>query len=383
MDNVLLFFGGMSYEHDISVVTASQIVAKTRLKNVNILPIFISKQNRFYAYIGREFRLSDFAGFNENKPAKCFREVVFVSSEKGKLFAKSRWGLKEFSAASLAINACHGGFGEDGKLVAMLKSLGIFCASGSEEGLGIAMNKMMFKTMMRGAKVPVVSGFVINEKTYSENKSAYENRLKFASFPLVLKPVCGGSSIGLFVARSRDEFEKMLNSAFEFDENVLVERFISGAREFNVAVLGDSEEMLVSEVDEPLKIKDVLSFEDKYLSGAKSQKGAKNGLMQSQKRKFPADIDDELKTKLKALAAKVFELLNLSGVVRIDFLFDEKTGKVYVCEANAVPGSLAYYFFSAGEVLLNDFVQKLVDLAKKKRDKGPAVRQEFITSVLN
>lgn len=384
MENVLLVFGGMSYEHDISIVTASQIYNKTRFEKVNLIPLYITKNNRFFVYKTDKFDISDFSNFDEKTAGKYFKEVVFISGEKEKLFSKSLFGLKEYLKVSIAIIACHGGMGENGKLVSFLESFGIYSSSGSFEGLAISMNKMLFKNIMRGVKIPVVSGFVVNQKTYQEYKDSINLRLRFMKFPVVLKPVNGGSSIGLFVAKTKEDFEKMILSAFEFDEEVLVEKFISGAREFNVAIMGDTEDFLVSEVDEPVKLSEILSFEDKYLSGSKSKNGGveQNCSMSSQKRNFPANITDELREKMRNFAKNAFKSLKLSGVVRIDFLYDECRDKLYICEVNAVPGSLSYYFFSKGKVLINEFIEILIKEAKKKQDKGNNFKIDYVTKVL-
>lgn len=384
MENVLLMFGGMSYEHDISIVTASQVFNKTRLENYQLVPIYISKNNRFYVYKSEKFELGDFVDFEKKSNSKKFKEIAFVSGENGKLFLKSLFGLKELLSANYAIIACHGGDGENGRLEAFLEKFGIFSSAGSIEGLEICMNKALFKTIMRGQKLKVVSGFVVNETLYRENYQIYEPRFKFMKFPVVLKPVKGGSSIGLFVAKSKEEFNEMIMSAFEFDEDILVEKFISGAREFNVAVVGDKDSYEVSEVDEPLKLSEILSFEDKYLSGEKNVKGEKsNNSMISQKKNFPAKISDELRDRLRGVAKDVFVALNLSGVVRIDFLYDENTGKIYICEVNAVPGSLSYYFFEQGKVLINDFVLKLINIAKKKSDENNKIKIDYATKILS
>ena len=382
MKNVLLLFGGKSYEHDISIVTASQIYNKTRLENICLIPMYISKNSRFFVYLNKKFILKDFVDFNENKTSKYFKEIVFVSGENGKLFCKTLFGLKEYMSADIAINACHGGDGENGRLISFLENHGIFSSSGSVDGLGISMNKMLFKTFMRGIKVSSVPGFVVNQTKYIQNKDSYFARLKFLSFPKIIKPLNGGSSIGLFVAKSRDDFEKMINLAFEFDEDVLVEDFISNAREFNVAVCGDCQEFMVSEIDEPLKLSEVLSFDDKYFGGGKSVKDGTKNSMLSQKKKFPADIDVKLADRIKIIAKKVFCTLNLSGVVRIDFLYDEANDKLYVCELNAVPGSLAYYFFAGGKVLINDFILRLINVAEKKSKQDSLIKNDFITKIL-
>lgn len=383
MENVLLIFGGESYEHDISIVTASQIFNKTRLENFNLIPLYITKNNRFFVYRNTKFCLSDFSNFSEAKSSKCFKEVVFVSGEKEKLFAKSIFGLKEFLSANIAIFACHGGDGENGNWVSYFEKQGIYSSAGSIDGLAVSMNKILFKNVMKSLKIPVVSGVVIDKNKYEQDVEKFKSKLKFLKFPIILKPCFGGSSIGLFVVKNKDEFEEKLLQAFEFDDFVLVEKFISKAREFNIAVLGDRNEYLVSEIDEPLKISEVLSFEDKYFSSSKSSGKIKTGGMSNQKRNFPANIEEELKIKIKKIAGRVFENLNLSGVVRIDFLYDELKNQLFVCEVNAIPGSLSYYFFERGKVLINDFVLKLIEISKNKLNSKSSIKQEFITKILD
>lgn len=383
MKNVLLIFGGRSYEHDISVVTASQIMSKTKLDNIKLIPLYISKNNRFYIYLKDKFFLKDFADFNEQKTGKIFKEVVFVSGEHGKIFVKSLFGLKEYLTANIALIACHGGIGENGKLENFLENFGIVSSAGSSEGLAISMNKIMFKQFMRANKIPITKGFSINKTIYEENSEFYHSQIKFLKFPVIIKPATGGSSIGLFIAENKSELKSKLNQAFEFDENIVIENFISGAREFNVAIVGDEYSQTISEVDEPLKVHEVLSFEDKYMSGEKNSKSIKNGSMTSLLRKFPAEINKELSAKLKAYAAKVFKVLNLSGVARIDFLYDETNNKIYVCEVNSVPGSLAYYFFERGKVLINDFVLRLIEIAENKAKKVDNFNTDFVTKVLS
>lgn len=385
MERVLLVFGGESYEHDISIVTASQIFNKTRLKEIELIPLYVSKTNRYYIYNCENFIIKDFSDFCEQKHNKKFKEVVFVFGEKGKLFYKSRFGLRECLKSNIAIFACHGGMGENGQLVSFFEQMGIFSSAGSCDGLAVTMNKLLFKNIMKGAKLPVVSGFFINKKDYDLCIEKIDKRLSYLKFPVVIKPCSGGSSIGLFVAKDIKEFNDKILSAFEFDECVIVERFISGAREFNIAILGDSNNYLISAIDEPIKISEVLSFEDKYFSGDKMKDGSSKleMSMSSQKRKFPADIPEDLSQKIKLIAKDVFLLLNLSGVVRIDFLYDEKTNKIYICEVNSIPGSLAFYFFERGKVLINDFVEKLIDLAQSKLENQSKIKIDFATQILN
>ena len=384
MKNVLLVFGGESYEHEISVVTASQIFNRTRIEDVKLLPLYISKDNRFYLYENKKFVLKDFSSDGFKLNGKKFKEVFFVSGEKNKLFIKSVFGLKEYLSASVAINACHGGAGENGKLVAFFERFGIGCSSGDFDSLAACMNKFLFKQVLKGMDVSVVSGFKITRQDYEKKaeKKLVDLKLRFMKFPVVIKPNNGGSSIGLFVAKNKEEFDEGLKSAFEFDKEVIIEKFIQGCREFNIAVLSGNDECKVSEIDEPLKSNEVLTFADKYLSSESGTKGKmKCGSMDLGVRKFPADLSLELANHMKNTALKIVKCLNLKGIVRIDFLFDESKGKVYVCELNSVPGSLAYYFFERG-VLVNDLVLKLVEIAENNGKFKNTIKSDFITNIL-
>lgn len=409
MENVLLFFGGKSLEHDISVVTASQILNRTRIEDIKLVPIYISRDNKYYFYDSERFNLTEFSKSKFSASNKKFKEVTFVSNEPNIVFLKTKFGIKELLRAECAIIACHGGEGENGILEAKLKSFGFACSSGNELALAISMNKFIFKQVMRGLKVPTVSGFKISESEYKKDKTYYMNRLKFMKFPIIVKSCSGGSSIGVFVVKKREDFEKTLFDAFEFDSEVLVEKFLPDCREFNVAVIGDSDGAEVSEVDEPMKISEVLSFADKYqndsndgkqvagkLGGVKfGSENSKNGEnacgckklcdangMAAQKRNFPAEISLELKKRLQKTAKFIFENLGFFGIVRIDFLFDEASDKIYVCEVNAIPGSLAFYFFSENSITTNDLVSKLIKISKNMKAKQLEFREDFATDLL-
>lgn len=383
MKNVFLVFGGESYEHDISVVTAAQIFNKSSLDDINIVPIYVSRENDFFVYNANKIDVKDFSVSNFNKQSKKFKEVAFVSGEYGKLFLKTRWGLKEYLQCDIALFACHGADGENGKLETFFEKHGIFSSAGSDLALAISMNKFLFKKLMIGIKVPVVKGFLIDKKIYLKQPERYQFYIRFMKFPVVLKSNNGGSSIGLFVAKNRVEFDEKLKESFEFDDEVLIENYISKTREFNVAVLGDKSDFVVSEIDEPLKENDVLTFADKYLSCAGKQKGTKLNSMVSQGRKIPADIPITLERKIKKIAGHIFEKLNFRGIVRIDFLFDEKNNKLYTCEVNAIPGSLGYYFFDKFLIKTDDLIKKLVQVAEKAKENKLKINKEFQTNVLD
>ena len=386
MKNVLLVFGGKSYEHDISVVTASQIFNKTKLEDIKLIPLYLSRNNEFFVYLEKRFNIIDFSIKNFKSRDKKFKKAAFVSGENNKLFIKSRLGLKEFLYAEDVIFACHGEIGENGILVSFFNMLGFGTSSGDMCALSLCMNKFLFKQSMRGLKIPVVPGFKISKNMYGNLNDDTKYKIKFLRFPVIIKSNSGGSSIGLFVAKSREEFDEKIKLAFEFDDEVLIERFVCEAREFNVAVIGCKDDFVVSEIDEPIKSSEIFSFADKYL---KSNKGkgvktsCKNGSMLSNFKLKQLNLHEETIKKIKEYASKIFANLGLSGVVRIDFLYNEKSGKIYVCEVNAMPGSLAYYFFKENKISTNYLVEKLVKIAENNRLKNNSLNREYFTNILD
>lgn len=382
MKNVLLVFGGVSYEHDISIVTAFQIFKKTKINDVKLNLFYVSRDGKFYLCDEKKVDILDFSKNNFSARKKGFKEIVFVSGENNKLFVKTRFGLREYMFADVAIFACHGGNGENGKLVTLFESVNIACSAGRSEALSICMDKFLFKSFVKGIRIPVVPGFKVSKFDAEMNKEMIDRKLARIGFPVVIKINSGGSSIGLFVSKNEEEFQYDLKEAFEFNDDVLVEKFIEGAREFNVAILGDCEKYEISEIDEPIKNNEVLTFADKYLSDGASGLKGKKGSMDSSVRKSPNDLSEIITSKIKSIAEKLFVKLGLFGVVRIDFLFDERLSKVYVCEVNAIPGSLAYYFFKKNFIVRNDLVEKLIKIAEKNHNKC-MINSEFMVDLLD
>lgn len=381
MENILLVFGGVSYEHDISVVTAFQIYKKSNLKDKKLILFYVSRDGKFYVCNEKKISILDFAKNRFSPNLKGFREVVFVSGEKEKLFAKTRFGLRELLMTNTAIFACHGGDGENGKLVTLFESYGINVSAGSPDALSICMDKFMFKIVAKGLRVPVVPGFKIKSSEVTQENSELKRKIGQLGFPVVIKINSGGSSIGLFIAENYDEFLKKSEEAYELDNEIIVEKFIRNTREFNIAILGDKDSYEISDIDEPIKKNDVLTFADKYLSKSSGKIKGK-GSMENSHRKTPLDLDIKYVKTMKSVAEKLFLKLGLRGVIRIDFLYDTVKGKIYVCEINAIPGSLAYYFYKKNNVVTNDIIDKLVLIAKNSKNEQ-IIRKEFMVDVLS
>ena len=179
---------------------------------------------------------------------------------------------------------------------------------------------------------------------------------------MIVKPVNLGSSVGITVAKTRAE-------AFQYATKVLVEHAITNLREINCSVLGDENEASASECEEPMHTRDILSYEDKYVSNAKGS-GSKG--MASVARKIPAELSPERREEVRCLAVKAFQALGCNGVARIDFMIDEETDKLYFNEINTIPGSLAFYLWEPLGVPYKELLHRMIQLALKRTRIGAA-----------
>jgi len=183
-------------------------------------------------------------------------------------------------------------------------------------------------------------------------------------YPLFVKPNASGSSIGVSKVNNKKELENAIDVALCFGDKAVVEEAIENAREINVSVMGSLNGSIeVSPCEEVFASSSFLSFEDKYKSGQKGVRGSKG--MASASRKIPAILPPAIKKQIEDASQRVFKLLNLSGLVRIDFLVKEKTNEVFVLEANTIPGSYSFYLWKEAGVDFSLLCDKLIDIAEK------------------
>ena len=173
---------------------------------------------------------------------------------------------------------------------------------------------------------------------------------------------------------------RSVDDAFKYATKIIVERAITNLREINCAVLGDENEAEASECEEPLHSDEILSYEDKYVSNAKSS-GSKG--MASVSRKIPADLMPEKREEVRSLAVKAFKALGCNGVARIDFMIDEDTGKLYFNEINTIPGSLAFYLWEPLGISYKEQLDRMIKLALKRARTEEGITFSFDTNILN
>ena len=282
----------------------------------------------------------------------------------------------------------HGTNVEDGTVQGYLQLLGLPYCGCDILSSAVGMDKYVTKTVLREASIPVLDCVRARMAEYNDDADALIEKIETKiGYPVIVKPINCGSSIGISKASDRDSLAEALADAFTYSDRILAERAIVNLREINCSVLGDGDAAEASECEEPVGSDEILSFNDKYVGGAKgSAKGAKssedNKGMASLKRKIPAPITPEQRDYIRKTAVDAFQALGCGGVSRIDFLLDASTGEIFFNEINTIPGSLSFYLWEPLGVKYTELLDKMIALALKRDRQNRALTYTFESSVL-
>ncbi len=327
-----IVFGGVSFEHEISIVSA--IALKDVLK-YELDFIFIDTNRDFYHIDVKDMKSKYFSSGDYKKADK-------LNLKQGGFYKKAFMGEKKVEF-DIVINLVHGGDGEDGKLAGIFEFFGVKFIGPRVEASVFSFNKLYTKLYAKEVGVKVVDYEVLRDR---------ETSLKM-DFPVIIKPSRLGSSIGVSIVRSKEELEYALDVAYEFDNEIVVEPFIEGVKEYNLAG-GFGKDFIFSIVEEPQK-SEFLDFEKKYMDFSRTEQVLK------------ADIDESLKLKMQEEFKKIYANLFKGAIIRCDFFVID--GEVYLNEINPIPGSYANYLFE-------DF-NKVVDEVSSNLPRARVINIEY------
>ncbi len=369
-----VIFGGRSVEHEISIITANQAMSNINQDKYEIVPIYISKKGLMYT--GNE--LLDLKSFRDmNKLVNGLTQISLIND--GNTINLVRFPVKKFgeniiNTIDIAFPTMHGTNGEDGSIAGFLETLNIPYIGCDILSASIGMDKIMMRRVLKEVGIPSLDYIAFYSCDYIKDEDTYikqvEEKLRY---PVIVKAGNLGSSVGIKKAKDRSSLVEAIEYSMQFSDRIMIENAIVNLKEVNCSVLGDISNAKPSECEEPVGSDEILSYTDKYMAGSKTKTGtsgsAKQG-MASLKRKLPAEIDDEMKSKIQELAVKTFKVLGCNGVSRIDFLVDKDTNEVYVNEINTIPGALSYYLWEATGKSFSDEIDELVQIAlKRKRER--------------
>lgn len=376
--NVAVFFGGDSVEHEVSIISAVQAMTHIDKEKYNIIPVYLSKDGKMYTSAAM-FDIKNFKNIAEliasSKEVIIYNDgtsVVLKSQKKNDFSGKKPLKL------DVALPIVHGTNCEDGSLQGYLETIKLPYAGCNVLASSVGMDKAIFKSVLRTAGIPVLDCIRFSSRDYAEYTNNILTKVENSvGFPLIVKPVNLGSSIGITKVSDKTALKSAIESAFEFSDSVLVERAVQNLREINCSVLGDESDCKASPLEEPFGSDEILSYEDKYTNSSKT-KG-----MASLKRKIPADIPDDLTQTVKEYACRTFKAIGGHGVVRIDFLMDNQSKEIFVNEINTIPGSLAFYLWEADGMKYTELLDKLISLAFSRKRKKDNLHFEIETNILS
>lgn len=361
--NVAVIFGGRSVEHDISIITGVQTLNALDKNKYNILPIYLCKEGSFLTS-NKFFDINTFKNKDSYVNNKQTKTVMFgldswLYAKKGKKFIK-------LIKLDFVFLATHGGEGENGSLQGYLDLCLLPYSSCSCLSSAVCMNKLITKQILFQNNINIVDYVYITQSDYLADKNCYLEKIENIKFPLIVKPCNLGSSIGISFCKNKSQLKNALSFAFLFDDCVIIEQAVENLKEVNVAVVGNKLNCECSDIEEVILTNSFLTFENKYMGN--SSKGIENT-----SRIIPAEITKEMEEEILQVSKKAYKLLGCSGVVRIDFLINSKTNKIYLNEVNSIPGSLSNYLWKTKKYnftkLLNVIMQKSLEdfeINKKK-----------------
>lgn len=282
----------------------------------------------------------------------------------------------------VAFPIVHGTNVEDGALQGFLKTVGLPFVGCDVLSSAVGMDKYVMKAMLKDGGFPVLDCVRLRRSAYIDRDkcvAAVEEKL---TYPVIVKPVNLGSSVGISKASDREALYKSLDEAFTYADTVIVEKAVVKLREINCSVVGDVDEAEASECEEPFMCDEILSYKDKYMGGGKGSKGGSKG-MASLQRKVPADLTPEMRERIRSLAVEAFKHLGCSGVSRIDFMIDNEDGSLYINEFNTIPGSLSFYLWKPVGVEYKDLLDKLISIALKRNRNESEITYSFDSNILS
>jgi len=381
---VAVFFGGRSVEHEVSIITGLQAFHAIDRTKYDAIPVYIGKDDLLYT--------GESMGDIENykNMTQCLKDAVCVlpvRQENGRVALIRRnakkFGNNEIAQFDVAVPAVHGTNVEDGTLAGLLESLNIPYAGCDILSSAVGMDKYVMKAVLKQAELPVLDARIVTAHDYINNTDARLDEIESAfGYPVIVKPVNLGSSVGISKASDRMELSRSIETAMDYAPRVLVERAVPNLREINCAVLGDADHAEPSVCEEPVLSDEILGYDNKYLQNAGKTGGAKSG-MSSLKRRLPAELPDGMTERVQQLAVDTFMALGCNGVARIDFLNDTTTGELYVNEINTIPGSLAFYLWEARGVSFTELMDRMISLAFKRHRERQSLTFTYETNILS
>ncbi|GGI95764.1 D-alanine--D-alanine ligase [Alicyclobacillus cellulosilyticus] len=386
METVAVIFGGRSVEHEVSVVTALQVMENLDRDRFTPLPVYIAKTGVWYSSPA----MLNIDAFRKERLAQTLAEADLVhwlpvpggvvrlvpqQGERRGWFGARRAEAREVKVAC-AIPAAHGTYGEDGSLQGFLELADVPYTSAGVVGSAVGMDKIVMKKVFAAAGIPIVPYEWFTREAWQNDPDGVVAQVEARlTYPMFVKPSNLGSSVGITRADDASQLRRGIEIAAHYDERILVEQGVDQAVEVNVSVLGDEYTCRPSWIERPVSWESFLTYEDKYIRG-NFNKG------QGVAREIPANIPARVAEQVAAFAVQAFRAVHARGVVRVDFLISREE-QVYVNEINTIPGSFAFYLWEPAGLSYRDLLSELIEIAKRSHRRRAQNMTTFDTDLLD
>ena len=381
-----VIYGGRSSEHEVSLASAAAVIANLDRARYEPIPIRIEKDGRWTIADRHPTAISPAdviqkARLQAARPTRPSREAHLVARpseetvltiERDSVLRKSSEGGERALMTGLALDVIfpvlHGPYGEDGTLQGLLELADVPYVGAGVLASAVGMDKAVTKVLFAARRLPTVKHMVVSRRNWMADRagtvSAVTRRL---SFPMFVKPTNLGSSVGISKAKNRQGLEAGIDLAAEFDRKVLVEAAVPKAREIECAVLGNDRPE-ASVPGEVVPSREFYDYEAKYLD-------------ESSALLIPAPLTRKQTQEIRRLAVEAFLAIEGAGMARVDFLMTRDRGRIYVNEANTIPGFTAISMYAklwtASGLDYPALLDRLIDLALERH----AEHQQLRTSL--
>ncbi len=383
MLNIGIVFGGVSPEHEVSIITAMQVAAALDTTRYRPIPVYLAKDGN--SYTGPNlFNIDVYKDLDTL--LLIAQQVHLQAGESGNVELVANvpkgWFGQQLQRINLDVLflALHGGEGENGAMQGICEMYDVAYTGSSVLGSALGMDKVLSKMVCRDQDIPVVDFLTVRDGAWANNEETWLDRCEAKlGYPVVVKPARLGSSIGISKASNREQLDAAIEEALRFDEKVIIERAVQNLREINCSVLGDPEEAVASVLEQPLTGEELLTYQEKYMRGSRGDgakvagakgttQGGSSG-MASLDRMIPAPISEEQTKEIRDLAVRIFQLFECAGLARIDFMIDDATGQVYFNEINTIPGSFSFYLWQPSGIPFDELTHRLIEIARSQNQK--------------
>lgn len=346
-----ILFGGRSGEHEISLRSARSVLRVLDPDRYEIYPIGITHDGRWLA--------GDDAldALEQGKTDHLTPVTLLPQAGQHTLYALQGQSLAPYAELDVIFPVLHGTYGEDGTIQGLFELIGLPYVGAGVLASAVGMDKALFKDVMRARGIPTLESIALTRLQVEQGmQDAIDACEKLSGYPLFTKPANLGSSVGITKVRNRSDLFEGLMEAARFDRRVLVERGLEKPREIEVSVLGN-DRPIASIPGEIRPSDDFYTYYAKYIDDRSEYI-------------IPARLTESQQEEIRSLAVAIFQAIDCAGMARVDFLFEETTGKIYVSEVNTIPGFTSISMFAklwdASGIPYPELVDRLVTLALER-----------------